>query len=499
MKPRIVFICIAMLLAITASVGIAVAQEQSQQFAAGVVFEDANRNGLRDAGERGIGGVRVSNGRTSVKTSYSGDYRIAVDNDTIIFVIKPRNWQTRLDKNNVPRFYYIHKPAGSPKSKVAGVAPTGPLPVYVNIPLYRHPEPDQFRAVFLGDTQVSNEEEINYLAHDIIEELAGTDAGFAVSLGDIVFDRLNLYEPLVGVMGRMGIGCHYVKGNHDSNYDNGPGQLLADETFERVFGPSYYSYDYGPVHFIALNNPYFVEGGKYEARLDPRQMEFLRDDLASIPKNQLVVLMMHIPINEMKDRDHIYELLQTHPSVFTIAAHWHTQRHFFLTEADGWKGATPLHLLVNVTSCGNWWGGKKDELGIPDATMGDGVPNGYSIIAFDRDRYSIRYKAARRPENYQMDIKAPDAVMSPPANVRISVNIFGASERSVVVMKVHATSRRMDPDPKIPHTWHANLPEYEPGTYLIEIHHRDMFGQTDTGYRVITIEPYRPGAVQAGH
>ncbi len=497
MKLRTGFVCMVVLFAMAASVGIA-AQDQSAQFAVGTVFEDANRNGTLDPGEKGIGGVRVSNGRTSVKTSYSGRYRIAVNNDTIIFVIKPRNWQTPVDKNNVPRFYYIHKPAGSPKSKVAGVAPTGPLPASVDFPLYRHPEPDQFRAVFLGDTQVASEEEIGYLAHDIIEELVGTDAGFAVSLGDIVFDRLNLYEPLVGVMGRMGIGCHYVKGNHDTNYDNGPGQVLADETFERVFGPSYYSYDYGPVHFIALNNPYFLPGGQYEGRLDPEQMEFLRDDLASIPKNQLVVLMMHIPINEMKDKDHIYELLQTHPNLFAIAAHWHTQRHFFLGKADGWNGANPLHLLVNVTSCGNWWGGKKDELGIPDATMADGVPNGYSIISFDGPRYSIRYKAARRPDNYQMDIKAPDVVIDNGKITTVSVNVFGGSELSTVDMQVHATYQRMTPDPKTPHTWYADLPQPEPGTYLIQVQHRDMFGHLDEGYRVITIEPYRPGAGQAG-
>lgn len=464
------------------------------QYAVGVVYEDLNRNGSRDDGEMGIKGVRISNGSASTKTDRSGKYRIAVSDDTIIFVIKPRNWQTRVDKNNVPRFYYIHKPNGSPKLKNIGVYPTGPLPASVDFPLYRHPEPSRFKAVFLGDPQVRNLDEVMYFAHDIAEELAVSDMAFASSLGDIVFDQARMYEPIVGVMGKMGFPCYYVKGNHDSNYDSAPGQATVSQTYQRLFGPPYYSFDYGPVHFIALNNPYFLESGKYEARLAPEQMEFLRDDLASIPRKQLVVLMMHIPIIEMKDQKHIYEMLSTHPNTFSISAHWHNQRHFFLTDKDGWTGAEPHHQLVNVTSCGNWWGGSKDEFGIPEATMSDGAPNGYSVVTFDGTRYSVRYKAARRPDSYQMDIKAPDVVVDDGKVAKISVNVFGGSERSTVDMQVHATHQRMTPDPKKPHTWHADLPQYEPGTYLIQIRHRDVFGHLDEGYRVVRIEPYREKA-----
>ncbi|MCS7273628.1 MAG: hypothetical protein NZ550_05720, partial [Fimbriimonadales bacterium] len=70
-------------------------------------------NGIRDAGERGIPNVLVSNQREVVKTDAQGRYRLPVNDDTIIFVVKPRGWRTPLSEANVRRFYYVHKPNGS--------------------------------------------------------------------------------------------------------------------------------------------------------------------------------------------------------------------------------------------------------------------------------------------------------------------------------------------------------------------------------------------------
>lgn len=489
------------------------------QFAVGVVFHDANANGVRDRGEKGIPGVRVSNGRTSSVTDRSGSYRLPVTDDTVIFVVKPRNWTPAVDANQVPRFCYVHKPKGSPELKFKGVAPTGPLPASVDFPLYPNPEPDRFSVLMLGDTQVNSLQDIAYLARDIIEELVGTDASFAVSLGDVVNNDLSLYEPLLPVMGKLGIPCFYVKGNHDTNYDAGSNQKLTDETWERVFGPSYYSFDYGPVHFIVLDNPYFVAEKKYEARIELEQMAFVRHDLASIPKDQLVVLMMHIPIYDMLDRKELFGLLSSHPNTFSISAHRHINRHVFVTETEDWGGAKPHHHLVNVTACGAWWSGWPDELQIPHTTMKDGTPNGYSIVTFDGKSYSVKYKAARRPADYQMNIHGPDIVDAAKAGeTEILANVFAGSEKSVVDMRLGEKGNwiRMEqvevedpaivaakkledsyekhPTKRIPstdisrHIWRANLPlDAAPGTHLIQVRTTDMFGQTYWGNRVITV------------
>ena len=83
--------------------------------ARGIVFEDLNQNGLRDPGERGLPAVPVSNQREVVLTDSEGNWSLPYNEDAIFFVIKPSGWATPLDANNLPQFYYVHKPAGSPK------------------------------------------------------------------------------------------------------------------------------------------------------------------------------------------------------------------------------------------------------------------------------------------------------------------------------------------------------------------------------------------------
>ena len=151
-------------------------QSEPRTFAEGVVFHDANGNRKHDAAERTLPHVRVSNGRHIVATDQAGRYRLPVDDDTILFVIKPRDWRTPLSKENLPRFYYIHKPGGSPEFIYKGVAPTGPLPASVDFPLSPQQEPAKFQALLFGDPQPRDQKEIDYISHDVIEELVGTKA-----------------------------------------------------------------------------------------------------------------------------------------------------------------------------------------------------------------------------------------------------------------------------------------------------------------------------------
>lgn len=77
----------------------------SVQTATGYVFVDANKNGSRDPNERGLAGVRVSNGSDITRTDAKGQYRLPADDDTILFVIKPRGYRSPLSEDMLPRFY----------------------------------------------------------------------------------------------------------------------------------------------------------------------------------------------------------------------------------------------------------------------------------------------------------------------------------------------------------------------------------------------------------
>ena len=117
--------------------------------ARGTVFHDKNQNGQKDEGEPGIKNFGVSNGKEVTETNDQGIWELPHDEDTIFFVIKPRDWSAPLNKHNLPQFYYIHKPEGSPaKLKYKGLEPTGPLPESIDFALSQKKEPDTFKAIF---------------------------------------------------------------------------------------------------------------------------------------------------------------------------------------------------------------------------------------------------------------------------------------------------------------------------------------------------------------
>ena len=519
--------------------------ENTADQATGIVFLDANRNGVREAAEIGLKGIRVSNGQEVVRTDSQGRYTLPLGDDTIIFVIKPRGFMTAIGENNLPRFYYIHKPQGSPSNlKYPGVAATGPAPASIDFPLYEQSEPDRFKVLVFGDTQTYTMQEIEWLARDIIEEVIGIDGAFGVSLGDLVGDDLALFHPLNAVIATVGIPWYNVHGNHDQNF-LAEDDRYADETFERVYGPACYSFDWGPVHFITIDNVYhFRENtrSRYRGEIGSRQLTFIENDLAHVPEDQLIVLMMHIPLPQMTDLTELFELLDDRPYTFSLSAHTHVQRDDFIGVDHGWQGESPHHHHNHATASGSWWKGTPDEVGIPHTTMRDGTPNGYGVFSFEGNRYSIRFKAARRPADYQMNLWAPWEVDAESASeTEVLANIFAGTLHSVVEMRFgdkgewgpmervqqndpyfemmktveaegqvkedlyqaikelvlketgagespNARSRRLPRAVESTHLWRAALPENPPkGTHVIFVRTTDMFGQTDTGRRIIRI------------
>jgi len=507
------------------------ATEAAGPFASGVVFHDRNANGVRDAFDFGVRGVAVSNGRDVVQTDWRGRYRIPVGDDTIVFVIKPGGWATPVDDNGLPRFYYIHKPGGSPTDLAyPGVAPTGPLPQQIDFPLYRKREPRSFRAILFADPQPYTLDELQLLDRDIIEELIGTEAAFGMTLGDLVGDDLSLFEPLNQAIGQIGIPWYNVIGNHDMNF-HAETDLYSDETFERIYGPTTYAFAYGKVHFIILDDVIY-DGrkddagteGPYRAEISQEQLEFVENYLQTVPRDRLVVVAMHIPFEgptySVVNQRGLLEILNGRAHTVSLAGHTHYQESQFYGVEKGFEGPEPHHQLTAVTASGSWWLGEADEVGIPHATMRCGAPNGYSMLEFDGNRYSIRFKAARRPADHQMNIYAPGAASAAAAaETEVLVNVFSGSERTRVEMRLGETGDwiplkrepREDPQylaaierdllrnprprfflpPAIqsPHLWIGTLPANPPiGSHTIEVRATDMYGQVFHAHQLIRIE-----------
>jgi hypothetical protein len=490
----------------------------------------------------------VSNGLEFVATDAAGRYEIELDDaDGTVFVVKPRDWQTPLSEKNLPRFYYMHKPAGSPDEgfKYRGVAPTGPLPASIDFPLVHTPEPEDFTVLVVGDPQPRTREEVNFYANDVVAELIDTQAKFGISLGDIVWDDLSLFDLVNGVQAQVGIPWYNVLGNHDVNRMASEDRY-SDETFERFYGPPNYMFQFGSVHFIVLDNvqwnglpakdaaPKALLPPEYEGVLSDRQLEFVANYLQRVPREELVVVCTHIPLFTPDNRTHstrgcgrLLELLADRPHQMSFSAHTHYTRGDFIDQGDALDPERlphhtqyQLHYHHNTaTGSGSWFRGPKDEQGLPMTPMRDGTPNGYAVASFTGAEFKLRYKAARMPAEFQMAIHAPQAILAEhSAAAEMVVNVFHGTEQTKVRMRIRKQSdwlpmtrtEREDPAYRAayerdladadrphealpvpipcPHIWVATLPPgLGAGMHTVEVEATDMFGQVDRAFKLIDV------------
>lgn len=502
----------------------------------GVIYEDRNENGRQDDGENGLAGVVVSNQREVVKTGQEGHYRLPVEEGDIVFVTKPAGYRFPLENGSLPRFYFIYQPEGSPEGlRYSGINPTGPIPESVDFGLIKSQFHERFTAIAFGDPQPRNNKELSYFRDDVVAELVDVEADLSLVLGDVMFNDLSLFDRYNRIMSTLGVPVVNIVGNHDINFESvglaEDAGRFAKETFKSHYGPTYYSFDYGQVHFMALDNIEYYEdaedgSGSYRGYLSGRQLEWIANDLEHVSSDKLIVLMAHIPLfgwegdepylNTM-NRGKLIALLDAYPNVLFLCGHIHMNYHHFLGDDMGRKNPKPIHHIAMSAASGTWWGGPKNEYGIPITTQRDGVPNGYHILEFDGNSYTERYKAAGFGADYQMRIESPKSSLSTgqAADEEIIVNVFNGSERSIVEYRVnegewtkmvrlkrgmspfvqHLRKRYEDSHPewisqvRTNHLWRADLPpSLETGLHQINVRSRDMFGREFTRSKIIEIK-----------
>ena len=390
--------------------------------ATGRVFLDSNKNGLLNAGERGIAGVRVSNGLDVVTTNDEGRYTLPVDEQSIIFITKPRDYAIPVNAHMLPQFYYIHQPAGSPAGmRYEGIAPTGPLPEQIDFPLIERQESAQFEAILFADPQPQTQRELDYIRDDVVAELIDTQAAFGITLGDILYDDLSMFPRYNALIAQIGIPWYNVPGNHELNFEADSDEHSL-ETFKKFFGPPYYAFEYADALFVVLDNidyqgngeadPSDARGdGGYEARISKRQLRWLEKELEHVDKDRLVFVATHVPLGSevtgsaTDNRRGLFQLLSGRPNLYSVAGHTHTNNHLYFGEEDGFDGPGTFHHHVLATVSGSWWSGPFDERGITISDQRDGTPNGYHILEVDSTDLVVRYKGAGKPADQQMRIR----------------------------------------------------------------------------------------------
>lgn len=499
----------------------------------GTVFSDVNRNGMLDADEKGIAGVVVSNQMQAVQTDKDGRYVLPAKDRMIVFVTKPAGYDVPLNPQNIPQFYYIHQPQGSPDGlNFPAISPTGALPSALNFALYKTEKRDEFNALITGDPQMRNSEEVGYFRDDILAKMIGRDAAFYLALGDIAADNLDVYPAYKKALALIGIPAYHVLGNHDENYRVASDEF-ANETFKSHFGPENYSFNYGRVHFVVLDviqysgwNKDKNAQGSYRGFLSAAQLIWLENDLRLVPQDHLIVFCNHIPFytysgpNEesvnVVNRTELFKLLKGRNYLLDLSAHLHVIEHFTFDSKAGWTESSPFYSINPGAGCGSWWSGPKDDRGIPISHCMDGAPNGFYLFTFKGNDFSYQFIPAKYDDDFQMRITSSTEFITAEQadSIQIIANIFTADQQSRVFVQVDDGARRLmtrqtmkDPfmtaymkkyrdkhpswlssEVESLHIWMSNLPNgLTSGGHIVRVSAVDSRGKTYSGVRLFQI------------
>ena len=515
--------------------------------ARGVVFEDLRGEGQRRAGDRGVAGVMVCNGRDVVLTGADGSFALPVEPGESVFVIKPPNWAVPTSVGGVPVFSYTYQPEATARylqTPFPVVGPTGPLPASLDFPLLRQEEAADFEALLVSDTQPENVTELGYVRDDIVAAMLGVRAAFGINHGDVVGDDLSLYPRYLQVLNATGVPWHHCPGNHDINHA-ARDDRSSRETWKLTFGPRHYAFRYADATFLVLDNVEYLGRGRYRGAFGPRQLEFVRNVLRRVPAEHLIVLSMHIPLrchldpanpaDTTSDYRALLRLLAGHPHSVSFAGHLHATEHHYLDDEQGPRGG-PHHHHVLTAASGSWWSGPPDHRGIPFADSTDGTPNGFHILSVAGNRYTTRFvpAATKMPSQLRVIVDGPHRAnggagrgsdrlgLSVPLDAvgqcRVIANVFDGGPRTRVALEILGRSERTAmtavsmPDPLMlelfkgecprkawveavasSHIWQAPLPDgLRPGAHVLLVRAFDEYGREHVVRAVLEVTPLRP-------
>lgn len=395
--------------------------DADQETIDGVVFVDRDRDSEQDRHERGLRGVTVTNGRDVTTTDRRGRYELPAFDNMTVSVTQPSGYQVPVDGDNVAQFYYHHLPEGSPELRYGGLEPTGPLPDEVNFPLAtsRITGSATQHCLIGGDIQPYDQDEVEYARKGAFTDLAArtdhTGCG-ALFIGDVVGDDLSLYPQIRELTGMLNGPARFLPGNHDLDFDATSSEHTFD-TYRAHLGPEYYSYDVGRAHVVALNTVEYRSGTTYTGSLDERQLEWLRNDLARVPRDRLIVVAAHIPLLDYADQDstrhqvaqvrEIYELLEGREAI-ALGGHTHSLENLRAGDSlQGWSdvmGVDELpftHITAGAIS-GDWFSGALLPEGYPTALQRDGGQPGVLTLDITGTRVKERFTVRGEQDTHQM-------------------------------------------------------------------------------------------------
>ena len=362
----------------------------------------------------GVANVPITDGVTVVHTNDQGDYTLPSFSDKqLVYYTLPTDYDSPI-VGGVPVFY----------KKIAAADSDSLVADFELKKSYQ--SQDQHVVIVWADPQVFEVEEFELLKA-VVADVKATIATYAptmpvhaISCGDNVFDRHDFFEPYKAILATIEVPFYQVIGNHDMDY-NGRSHEGATASYSQNFGPVYYSFNRGKIHYVVLNDVfYYGFSYLYMGYLEEVQLRWLEQDLKDVVPGSTVVVAVHIPTtfggapkipnhaslqrNAVMNNQALYQILAPYNTHF-MAGHSHTQWNTIISP----KMMEHTHVAASAA----WWQG---EIGL------DGTPKGYTVYLADGDSLKWYFKGVGMPAESQF--KAYPKGADPDHAQYIIANVF---------------------------------------------------------------------------
>lgn len=274
---------------------------------AGIVFLDRNANGVRDPGEPGIAGVVVSNQVTAVRTDGTGRYELPGGQGFgLVFVSVPEGYRS----------------AGPFWKRDDQASP--------DFPLVAAPRSRSFTFIHASDTHLDSASLPRMRMLQALVDSIRPD--LVIITGDLIRDALRVsdtvatfrYGMYLAEQAKISRPVWTAPGNHEifgiervRSHVSADHPLYARKMYRHYLGPDYYSFNYGGIHFVALNSE-DIEDQSYYGHIDSVQVEWLKRDLAFVSAATPVVTFNHIPFFTAAEMINGYDEESVAPTVISV-------------------------------------------------------------------------------------------------------------------------------------------------------------------------------------
>jgi hypothetical protein len=398
------------------SLGLLTGSVALSNYASAHTFEQKKKNisGYVSSNGNGIKNVVVSDGYSVVVTDKKGKYEFEPHPDAIAVFISTPSGYAFVNEKGIARHYRMLKTLGNGKSVDFELQP-----------LEKNDDEHQF--IIWADPQTKNAKDVEKMMKEPVPDVQKyvADAGpgallHGITVGDIAWDELVVFSDYNKAVEKMGIPFFQCLGNHDMDYNLG-GDETSDNTFHETYGPTYYSFNRGSVHYVVIDDVRYLGSDRdYDGYISQPQLEWLKKDLSYISKDKLIIFCTHMPVHhQVKNKEELYSILEgRNVHIMSGHTHWH---------ANVITGNIYEH--NHGTVCGAWWTGP---------ICGDGTPCGYGIYKVKGTDLSWHYQSTGESADHQMNIFISDYDAS---QKLVKVNIWNHDPAWKTELKVDGTSK----------------------------------------------------------